>query len=76
MVLVAILEPSGDLIQRGRGVWDRVELLSNVVSFMWAGHFSVGLICYPASLPWNGYDNNTARLTTSVLRRLVDPTPL
>ena len=37
--------------------------------------FSVGSICYPASLPWNGYDNNIARLTTNVLRRFVDPTP-
>ena len=37
--------------------------------------FSVGSICYPASLPWNGYDNNVARLTTNVLRRFADPTP-
>ena len=37
--------------------------------------FSVGSICYPASLPWNGYDNNIARLTTNVLRRFADPTP-
>ena len=37
--------------------------------------FSVGSICYPASLPWNGYDNNIARLTTNVLRRFADPAP-
>ena len=37
--------------------------------------FSVGSICYPASLPWNGYDNNVAKLTTNVLRRFADPTP-
>ena len=37
--------------------------------------FSVGSICYPASLPWNGYDNNIATLTTNVLRRFADPTP-
>ena len=37
--------------------------------------FSVGSICYPASLPWNGYDNNVARLTTNVLRRFADSTP-
>ncbi len=37
--------------------------------------FSVGSICYPASLPWNGYDNNIAKLTTNVLRRFADPTP-
>ncbi len=37
--------------------------------------FSVGSICYPASLPWNGYDNNVARLTTNVLRRFADPEP-
>ena len=35
--------------------------------------FSVGSICYPASLPWTGYDNNIARLTTNVLRRFADP---
>ena len=34
--------------------------------------FSVGSICYPASLPWTGYDNNIARLTTNVLRRFAD----
>ena len=37
--------------------------------------FSVGSICYPASLPWKGYDNNIAKLTTNVLCRLADPTP-
>ncbi len=37
--------------------------------------FSVGSICYPASLPWNGYDNNIAKLTTNVLRRFADPKP-
>ena len=37
--------------------------------------FSVGSICYPASLPWQGYDNNIAKLTTNVLRRFADPTP-
>ena len=37
--------------------------------------FSVGSICYPASLPWNGYDNNIATLTTNVLRRFADPEP-
>ena len=37
--------------------------------------FSVGSICYPASLPWNGYDNNIAKLTTNVLRRFADPEP-
>ncbi len=37
--------------------------------------FSVGSICYPASLPWKGYDNNIAKLTTNVLRRFADPEP-
>jgi len=35
--------------------------------------FATGSICYCASLPWNAYDNNIARLTTNVLKRFVDP---
>ena len=34
--------------------------------------FATGSICYCASLPWNDYDNNIARLTTNVLRRFAD----
>ncbi len=37
--------------------------------------FSTGSIAYAGSLPYNGYDNNVARLTTNVLRRFVDPAP-
>jgi N,N-dimethylformamidase len=37
--------------------------------------FSTGSIAYPGSLPYNGYDNNIARLTTNVLRRFADPAP-
>jgi N,N-dimethylformamidase len=37
--------------------------------------FSTGSIAYAGSLPFKGYDNNVARLTTNVLRRFVDPTP-
>lgn len=37
--------------------------------------FSVGSITYIGSLPYNGYRNNVATITTNVLRRFVDPTP-
>ncbi|MGH7265106.1 MAG: N,N-dimethylformamidase beta subunit family domain-containing protein [Candidatus Rokuibacteriota bacterium] len=37
--------------------------------------FSTGSIAYAGSLPCKGHDNNVARLTTTVLRRFVDPTP-
>ena len=37
--------------------------------------FSTGSIAYGASLPWNGYKNNIAKLTTNVLKRFADPKP-
>ncbi len=37
--------------------------------------FSTGSIAYGASLPWNDYKNNVAKLTTNVLRRFADPKP-
>jgi len=37
--------------------------------------FSVGSITYCGALPYNGYRNNVARLTTNVLRRFLDPAP-
>ncbi len=37
--------------------------------------FSTGSIAYAGSLPFKGYDNNVARLTTNVLRRFLDPAP-
>lgn len=37
--------------------------------------FSVGSITYCGSLPYNGYRNNVATITTNVLRRFLDPTP-
>jgi N,N-dimethylformamidase len=37
--------------------------------------FSVGSMTYVGSLPPDGYANTTARLTTNVLRRFLDPTP-
>lgn len=38
--------------------------------------FSVGSIAYTAALSHDGYDNNIARMTTNVLWRFLDPTPL
>lgn len=38
--------------------------------------FSVGSIAWAASLATNGYDNDVARLTTNVLRRFADRTPI
>jgi N,N-dimethylformamidase len=37
--------------------------------------FATGSINWCASLAWNGYDNNVARVTTNVLRRFLDPAP-
>ena len=37
--------------------------------------FSTGSISWPASLPWNNYDNNVSRITDSVLKRFLDETP-
>ena len=37
--------------------------------------FSVGSISWCASLPWNGFDNNVARVTGNVLRRFLDAAP-
>lgn len=37
--------------------------------------FSTGSIAYGASLPWNDYDNNVAKLTTNVLKRFANPKP-
>tara|TARA_Y100000588_G_scaffold160076_1_gene174059 strand:+ start:605 stop:2863 length:2259 start_codon:yes stop_codon:yes gene_type:complete len=37
--------------------------------------FSTGSIAYGASLPWNDYNNNVAKLTTNVLRRFANPKP-
>ncbi len=37
--------------------------------------FSVGSISWFGSLARNGYDNDTARMTTNVLRRFADPEP-
>jgi len=37
--------------------------------------FSTGSIAYAASLPWNKWDNNIAKLTTNVLKRFVSPKP-
>lgn len=37
--------------------------------------FSVGSIAWSGSLPWNGWDNNVARITANVLRRFNDPAP-
>jgi N,N-dimethylformamidase len=37
--------------------------------------FSTGSIAYCASLPWNDYDNNVAKLTTNVLKRFADAKP-
>ena len=37
--------------------------------------FSTGSIAYAASLPWNKWDNNIAKLTTNVLKRFVNPKP-
>jgi N,N-dimethylformamidase beta subunit-like protein len=37
--------------------------------------FSVGSIAYSGALPWNGFDNNIARLTSNVLKRFMDPAP-
>jgi N,N-dimethylformamidase len=37
--------------------------------------FSTGSIAYAGSLPFKGYDNNVARLTTNVLRRFLDAAP-
>jgi len=38
--------------------------------------FSTGSIAYAGSLSWNNFDNNLFRLTTNVLNRFKDPTPL
>ena len=38
--------------------------------------FSVGSICWAGSLAWNNFDNNVARLSSNVLTRFLDPTPL
>jgi len=38
--------------------------------------FSVGSIAWSGSLPWNGFDNNVARITGNVLDRFLDPRPL
>lgn len=35
--------------------------------------FSVGSITYCGSLPYNGYRNNVARMTSNVLRRFMEP---
>jgi len=37
--------------------------------------FSTGSISYAASLPWNKWDNNIAKLTSNVLTRFADPEP-
>jgi N,N-dimethylformamidase len=37
--------------------------------------FSVGSIAWAASLPHNGYDNNVARISENVIRRMLDPEP-
>ncbi|MDW8340239.1 MAG: N,N-dimethylformamidase large subunit [Geminicoccaceae bacterium] len=37
--------------------------------------WSAGSIAFATALPWNGFDNDLARLTTNVLRRFRDPAP-
>lgn len=37
--------------------------------------FSTGSITWAASLPYNGFDNNVARITENVFHRFLDPTP-
>ena len=37
--------------------------------------FSTGSIAYGASLPWNDYKNNIAKLTGNVLKRFADSKP-
>ena len=37
--------------------------------------FSTGSITWAASLPWNGFDNDVARITANAFRRFVDPAP-
>ena len=37
--------------------------------------FSVGSIAWSGSLSWNNYDNNIERITRTVLKRFIDPTP-
>ena len=41
-----------------------------------AGVFATGSISWAASLGWNGYDNDVARITGNVLRRFADGRPL
>ena len=36
----------------------------------------MGSICWAGSLAWNDFDNNVARLSSNVLTRFLDPTPL
>jgi N,N-dimethylformamidase len=37
--------------------------------------FSVGSIAWGASLPYDGYDNNVARISGNVLARFLDEAP-
>jgi N,N-dimethylformamidase len=37
--------------------------------------FSTGSIAFCGSLPWNGYDNNVAKLMRNVIDRFLDPEP-
>lgn len=63
----------------GLGGTEQVSVRSDIVLTGLEGGgavFSVGSIAYTAALSHNRYDNNIARLTGNVLRRLMMPSPL
>lgn len=63
----------------GLGGTEQVSVRSDIVLTALEGGgavFSVGSIAYTAALSHHGYDNNIARLTGNVLRRLMSPDPL
>ncbi len=63
----------------GLGGTEQVSVRSDIVlTALESGGavFSVGSIAYTAALSHEGYDNNIARLTGNVLRRLLRPEPL
>src|SRR5262249_3439988 len=63
----------------GQGGTQSPLVRADMVFFETAGGgavFSVGSINWLGSLGTNGYDNNVARITNTLLNRFRDPTPL
>ena len=75
---ILVLATSAGLHQQGGKAapyWHRADI-AYMEGPQGGAVFSVGSINWVSSLSWNGYDNNVSKVTSNVLERFRDPTPI